>query len=285
MTAVNPTPPNATPERDQRPYEPPMEEILASIRRIIADDQSLPGRQEPPAPVEPLVAETRAPELEPTTIHVLRPAPAADVEPVPAIADRAAHAPETLHPAPEALRDHEITRTPTPPSFVAHGAIAPQYATPQGPVSASATPPTATPDDIYSSFDGEHVAGPIAQPIDLGPHPRHDAPVDDDSAFQPVYQPEFASLHDEPLGRHEPTPFEPTSVEPTSLFSATTNQSLASAFNTLAASRLADNSDDLLSMSREMIRPLLKTWLDENLPSMVERLVRAEIERVARGGR
>ena len=34
-----------------------------------------------------------------------------------------------------------------------------------------------------------------------------------------------------------------------------------------------------------MIRPLLKTWLDENLPSMVERLVRAEIERVARGGR
>jgi cell pole-organizing protein PopZ len=28
---------------------------------------------------------------------------------------------------------------------------------------------------------------------------------------------------------------------------------------------------------------MLKGWLDENLPSMVERLVRAEIERVARG--
>ncbi|HEY4252373.1 MAG TPA: DUF2497 domain-containing protein, partial [Roseomonas sp.] len=31
---------------------------------------------------------------------------------------------------------------------------------------------------------------------------------------------------------------------------------------------------------REEIRPLLKSWLDEHLPPMVERLVRAEIERV-----
>ena len=31
---------------------------------------------------------------------------------------------------------------------------------------------------------------------------------------------------------------------------------------------------------REEIRPLLKAWLDANLPGLVERLVRAEIERV-----
>jgi uncharacterized protein len=31
---------------------------------------------------------------------------------------------------------------------------------------------------------------------------------------------------------------------------------------------------------REELRPLLKAWLDENLPPMVERLVRVEIERV-----
>jgi cell pole-organizing protein PopZ len=30
---------------------------------------------------------------------------------------------------------------------------------------------------------------------------------------------------------------------------------------------------------------MLKTWLDDNLPVIVERLVRVEIERVARGGR
>jgi cell pole-organizing protein PopZ len=33
----------------------------------------------------------------------------------------------------------------------------------------------------------------------------------------------------------------------------------------------------------ELLRPMLKTWLDENLPGMVERLVRAEIERVSCG--
>jgi len=47
----------------------------------------------------------------------------------------------------------------------------------------------------------------------------------------------------------------------------------------LQSSELAEN------VAREILRPLLKTWLDENLPSMVERLVRAEIQRVARGGR
>ena len=33
---------------------------------------------------------------------------------------------------------------------------------------------------------------------------------------------------------------------------------------------------------RETLRPMLKSWLDENLPHVVERMVQAEIERVAR---
>jgi cell pole-organizing protein PopZ len=35
---------------------------------------------------------------------------------------------------------------------------------------------------------------------------------------------------------------------------------------------------------RELLRPMLREWLDDNLPGIVEKLVRAEIERVARGG-
>jgi Protein of unknown function (DUF2497) len=35
----------------------------------------------------------------------------------------------------------------------------------------------------------------------------------------------------------------------------------------------------------ELIRPMLKTWLDDNLPALAERLVRAEIERVSRANR
>ena len=37
-------------------------------------------------------------------------------------------------------------------------------------------------------------------------------------------------------------------------------------------------------LTRELLRPMLRSWLDENLPRLVERLVREEIERVARWG-
>ena len=39
----------------------------------------------------------------------------------------------------------------------------------------------------------------------------------------------------------------------------------------------------LEDVAREALRPMLKSWLDENLPSVVERMVQAEIERVIRG--
>ena len=37
----------------------------------------------------------------------------------------------------------------------------------------------------------------------------------------------------------------------------------------------------LEGMVREMLRPMLAKWLDENLPAMVEELVKAEIARIA----
>jgi len=36
-------------------------------------------------------------------------------------------------------------------------------------------------------------------------------------------------------------------------------------------------------LMKEMLQPMLKAWLDDNLPAMVERLVQAEIARVTRG--
>lgn len=56
-----------------------------------------------------------------------------------------------------------------------------------------------------------------------------------------------------------------------------------SAFNALAQTVLVQNARTLEDLVREMLRPMLKTWLDDNLPGLVERLVRSEIERVARG--
>ena len=67
------------------------------------------------------------------------------------------------------------------------------------------------------------------------------------------------------------------------LLSRETSAAVDSAFNALAQTVLVQNARTLEDLVREMLRPMLKSWLDDNLPGMVERLVRAEIERVARG--
>ena len=56
-----------------------------------------------------------------------------------------------------------------------------------------------------------------------------------------------------------------------------------SAFNTLAHTVLSNNARTLEDLVKEMLRPMLKSWLDDNLPGLVERIVKAEIERVSRG--
>jgi cell pole-organizing protein PopZ len=67
------------------------------------------------------------------------------------------------------------------------------------------------------------------------------------------------------------------------LMSSATSAAVDSAFNALAQTVLVQNARTLEDLVREMLRPMLKVWLDDNLPGLVERLVRAEIERVSRG--
>ncbi len=87
-------------------------------------------------------------------------------------------------------------------------------------------------------------------------------------------QPEEANL--------EPSDFSsPVDDEP--LLSPEASQTVTSAFEALSANLAARGAEIAEGMAREMLRPMLKAWLDENLPGIVERLVRAEIERVARG--
>jgi cell pole-organizing protein PopZ len=50
--------------------------------------------------------------------------------------------------------------------------------------------------------------------------------------------------------------------------------------NALAQTVLLENARTLQDLVREMLRPMLKSWLDDNLPTVVERLVLAEIERI-----
>jgi cell pole-organizing protein PopZ len=69
------------------------------------------------------------------------------------------------------------------------------------------------------------------------------------------------------------------------LLSPTSTAADSAAFNSLASTVLSENARTLEDIVKEMMRPMLREWLEQNLPSLVERVVRAEIERVARGGR
>ncbi len=48
----------------------------------------------------------------------------------------------------------------------------------------------------------------------------------------------------------------------------------------LAHAVLSDEAATVEDLVREMLRPMLKAWLEDNLPGIVERLVCAEIERM-----
>ena len=87
-----------------------------------------------------------------------------------------------------------------------------------------------------------------------------------------------------------PAPREPERVEPAveaAILSGGSAQAVQSAFSRLADTVLSRATGDrsIEDMTRELLRGMLKQWLDENLPELVERLVREEIERVARTGR
>ncbi len=67
------------------------------------------------------------------------------------------------------------------------------------------------------------------------------------------------------------------------LVSEKTSRQVAAAFEELSGAFAARSKKSLDDMAEEMLRPMLQEWLDNNLPTLVEKLVREEIERVARG--
>lgn len=186
-------------------HEPSMEEILASIRRIIADDQAAKPAEVPVAAPEPDDVLDLAEVAEPVT------------------------RPRVVEPEPE----------PEPaPDLLDFDAI---------------------------DFEDPVTAAPEPEPEPLPePEPAPEPPPPPPP--QPVLQ---AARAPEP--------------EPEALVSPATDVSVSGAFNLLAHTVLTQNARTLEDLVKEMLRPMLKSWLDDNLPAVVERLVRAEIERVSRG--
>jgi cell pole-organizing protein PopZ len=236
-----------------RSQEPSMEEILASIRRIIADDDaSKTAQRAPDAP------RAEAPQL----------------PPLPEIPEAFAAPPPPPPPAPPPQApppriEFEPPPPPAPPSPIVEepvafhqDTVADQSADILDLTESMATEPSpAVPQ--FRSIDGSSDAG-FAEAQEASEPPRS-APADFPSRAS------FASA----------PPRVPD--EQNRLISGATSAAVDSAFNALAQTVLSQNARTLEDLVREMLRPMLKSWLDDNLPGMVERMVRAEIERVSRG--
>ncbi|WP_372786193.1 DUF2497 domain-containing protein [Phenylobacterium sp.] len=75
---------------------------------------------------------------------------------------------------------------------------------------------------------------------------------------------------------------EPAPVE--ALVSERVASAAASSFGALSAAITMPRGDRTLEdVVRELLRPLLQQWLDDNLPAIVQTAVEAEVERIARG--
>ena len=225
--------------------EPSMEEILASIRRIIADDDA---NKTAPRPAEPPQAAAPAPAARPAPPPQAPPPAPRVTPPEPSLDEAEAADPE---PDSEAMADVEDQASDILDLTEQMAAPMPQPASAPKPA-----PQFRTIDGSFDvSYDEEKPAPQM--PISAPQMPEARAPSEDNQ-----YRAEARSNQ---------------------LLSSVTSAAVDSAFNTLAQTVLVQNARTLEDLVREMLRPMLKAWLDDNLPGMVERLVRAEIERVSRG--
>lgn len=143
-------------------------------------------------------------------------------------------------------------------------------------------------DALFSARVAEFAAPPVVEPRQEEPRVEQAEPVADTEPR--MLRPASAPVA-EPVRTVAPAPIaaapaiKPAAVETASqpLLSAATDALVQSAFGNLANTVQAGNSQTLEDLVKDMLRPMLKSWLDSNLPPLVERLVRDEIERVSRG--
>jgi cell pole-organizing protein PopZ len=89
----------------------------------------------------------------------------------------------------------------------------------------------------------------------------------------------------EPSPAIAPTPPAPVAASADSLLSVTAAAAAAAAFGRLSnASAMPAPGRSLEDVVRELLRPLLQEWLDQNLAAIVQRTVDAEVARISRGG-
>src|SRR3954454_16979542 len=232
--------------------EPSMEEILASIRRIIADDEAKPAAAEkppsPPAAAKPAVMK----DIPPSAIA---PAPKPVAAPKPA--------PPPPAPAPEPVASNNQDDIDAMLASL-------DAATPEADIRPAQPEPEP---DVFELTDEMALPEP--------------APAPAAATFSKVEPQDDIEFTEAKAARRQATydpPFE-SAAPARPMLSHSTVSAVESAFQSLANTVLSNNARTLEDLVKEMLRPMLKSWLDDNLPGLVERIVKAEIERVSRGGR
>jgi len=258
--------------------EPSMEEILASIRRIIESNEPLAENalqgslppvygedDEGEIDIVTDVANDPGEPLQPTRTETVQ-------EPALSLADVAAR----VRAASARQMENGTVRLPTPPT----PSVEPPAPSVEPPVQrAEARPPVVDVLDrvpLRPQHDVVASGAPVAAPASAAPQ----APTRPD-----VFGNAFAGSLPDAAARPQPMSL-PAKVEAAAtLLSQETGAQVARSFGELAAVFDGVAARSLEEMAQDMLRPMLQEWLEDNLPTLVERLVREEIERVARGPR
>lgn len=232
--------------------EPSMEEILASIRRIIEDNDT--GRR-PSVDFGQVRPEPEDDRAERNVIEVeafraeLQTAKAAPVEAKPEVA-----------PVKFEHVEREEVVVPAWPTIESKKPSVIEPAAPAAEAIAAVRTATATwtPSSTAAVEEMERLAGP--------------APVAAEREPAPVLQPAVDAAVEEEVSLARPA-----------IISEQTGKQVSAAFGELNEAYAARSRRSFDDIAAEMMRPMLQDWLDNNLPTLVERLVREEIERIARG--
>ena len=226
-------------KQGQKPAEPRMEDVLASIRRAIDENAA----SMPTARFGGSMAELRV-RLDTSPVQESR--PRRDVD-----HSTAMGSPQGFAGILGGKRGFELAR-PEPKAF------------PRRP-----DPAISTRDDegqyVYEGYYGAKVADYPETPVE---EPSH----------RPPQLPPPRYLPPAPVSDHR------QSLASGPLLSESSSEATQAAFNHLAETitRRALGDRPIADITQELLRGMLKQWLDDNLPKIVEQLVREEIERVVR---
>jgi cell pole-organizing protein PopZ len=236
------------------PKEPSMDEILSSIRQIIADDDAAattaPRRQS----FQPVVASAN-PE----------PASAADVPEIAAEDDE-----------PLALSAEQIIEEPVEEAAAEVEADAATLVDPND--------VTFEPDPETDTVEEDSEVSAMSVEVD-----ESEAEPEVATAA-PEFMPFEAAATEEPAMPRRSVAETAPMPDPTlssdladKLLEPTTDAAVRHTFSRITHMPVGNEGLTIEALMRDMLRPMLKEWLDENLPTVVERMVEKEIARVSRG--